>query len=258
MPSPDHLEPHTLQIAGCGLHYRRGGEGPSLLFLHGAGGADTALPVMKTLSEHHDVIVPDHPGFGASDEPGWLDNVHDMAYFYLDVLEALELTDVHLAGASLGGWIALEIAVRNSTRLGKLSLIGSAGISLPDVPTGDIFMWDPEQSVRNLVHDAQLAERILSLEKTPEQLEIAIKNSFTTARLAWEPRLFDPHLHKWLHRVDVPTHLLWGANDAVVPLAYGEALQKLIPGSRLSVIDACGHLPHVEKPDEFVALLRDT
>ena len=107
----------TLRIADCSVNVMRGGKGPPLLFLHGAGGAGVWLPFMAALSEHYDVIVPDHPGFGRSDTPEWLDALSDLAYFYLDFIEALDLDQLHLIGNSLGGWIAAEIAVRNTSRL---------------------------------------------------------------------------------------------------------------------------------------------
>ena len=103
-------------VAGCKTRLMRGGSGEPLLFLHGARGASAWLPFWETLSKRFDVIVPEHPGFGGSDMPDWLDNTGDLAYFYLDLIEALELTQVNLAGVSLGGWIAAEIAVRDDSR----------------------------------------------------------------------------------------------------------------------------------------------
>src|SRR5262245_35730572 len=109
---PDHSTSKTA-VNGCNIALMRGGSGPPLLVLHGASGAGTWLPFMTTLAESFDVIVPEHPGFGASDTPDWLDNIHDLAYFYLDFLSELSLTGVHLVGLSLGGWIAAELAVRD-------------------------------------------------------------------------------------------------------------------------------------------------
>ena len=71
--------------------------------------------------------------------------------------------------------------------------------------------------------------------------------------MAWHPRFYNPELQKWLHRIDVPTLVLWGDSDKVFPLAYGETMQKLIPGSTLTVIEKCGHLPQQEKLDHFIA-----
>ena len=86
------------------------------------------------------MIAPEHPGFGESDTPDWLDNIHDLAYFYLDVLDALKLDDVHLVGNSLGGWIAAELAVRSTERLASLTLAGSAGLYVPGVAQVDPFL----------------------------------------------------------------------------------------------------------------------
>ncbi len=96
----------TETIAGCKIRLMRGGTGAPLLFLHGAGGAPAWLPFMEALAGRYDVIVPEHPGFGESETPDWLDNVGDLAYFYLDLIDRFRLNGVHLVGGSLGGWIA--------------------------------------------------------------------------------------------------------------------------------------------------------
>lgn len=248
-----------VHIAGTRVYYREAGRGPTLLFLHGAGGADSALGWLSSLAAAGlRVIVPDHPGFGRSPEPPWLDNVHDVAYAYLDFLETLDLTDVHLVGTSLGGWIALELAVRNASRLSALTVIGASGIRPEDIATGDLFLWSPEDRVRRLVYDPALAERILALPQTPEQQEVQLRNFFTTAKLAWEPRFFDPHLEKWLHRLRLPTHVIWGDSDRLFPPEYGRRLAALIPGARFSLIGRCGHLPQIERPQELATLVRQT
>src|SRR5215510_2005939 len=102
----------TIAVKDCSIRLMRGGAGQPLMILHGASGAGAWLPFMRSLADKFDVIVPEHPGFGASDTPDWLDNIHDLAYFYLDFLAMLDLTGVHLVGLSLGGWIAAELAVR--------------------------------------------------------------------------------------------------------------------------------------------------
>jgi len=243
---------HT--IAGCGVNVMRGGKGAPLLFLHGAGGAGVWLPFMEKLSERYDVIVPDHPGFGRSDKPEWLDDISDLAFFYLDFLDALDLDGVHLVGNSLGGWLAAEIAIRNTQRLRTLTLVSAAGLHLPGVPKGDIFLWTPEERVRNLFVDQKLADLRLSMPLTDEQVDIGLKNELATADLAWHPRFHHPRVRKWIHRIDVPTLIVWGDNDKIFPARFGEEYHRLIKGSRLAVLPACGHLPHVEKADAFVDL----
>lgn len=234
------------------MHLRRSGNGPPLLFLHGPDGVAVWLPFMAELSERYDVIVPDHPGFGRSERPDWLDELSDLAYFYLDLIEALGLNEVHLVGHSLGGWIAAELAVRSTQPLKSLTLLAAAGIHVNGVPKGDLFLWQPEERIRNLFVDQRLAEQRLAQTMSDEEIDIVLKNELTTADLAWHPRFHNPQLRKWLHRIDVPTLIVWGEGDKLFPPRYGEEYRALIPGSRLEVLPACGHLPQVEKADAFV------
>ena len=240
-----------LELDGCKVNLRRGGSGAPLLYLHGASGAPAVMPFMETLAGRFDVLVPEHPGFGLSDEPAWLENIHDLAYFYLDLLRALDLKDVHVIGSSLGGWLALEMAVRDTSRIGSLVLVGPAGISVPGIQPGDIFLWSSEQIVRNLFFDQKLAEQILAQPMTPELLDVTLKNRQTVARLGWEPRLHDPFLPKWLHRIDVPVKIVWGEEDRILPVAYAREFGKLMPKAQVEIIPRCGHLPQAEKPDLF-------
>ncbi|HWM49624.1 MAG TPA: alpha/beta fold hydrolase [Xanthobacteraceae bacterium] len=242
-------------IAGCKVQMLRGGKGAPLLFLHGGGGAGVWLPFFKSLAEKFEVIVPEHPGFGRSNMPDWLDNVGDFANFYLEFMDKLGLTGVNLVGTSLGGWIAADLAVRDSGPLRTLTLVAPAGIHVQGVPKGDIFLWTPEQTVRNLFADPAMVE--MALKRTPDEEERRrqMKNALTMAKVGWQPRLYDPHLRKWLHRIEVPTLIVWGDSDKVIPPAYGPAYRDLIPGSRLEILKSCGHLPHIEKGAETVALV---
>ena len=242
-------------VAGCKIRIMRGGSGEPLLFLHGARGASAWLPFFETMSERFDLIVPEHPGFGGSDTPGWLDNVGDLAYFYLDLIDTLKLPRLNLAGVSLGGWIAAEIAVRNQSALKTLTLICAAGIHVKGVAKGDIFMWSREDFIRNIFHDPKVAEAMLAQPPGEAELMIEMKNRLATAKLGWQPRLYNPDLAKWLHRITVPTLIVWGDDDKVFPPPYGEAYHRLILGSRLEVIKDAGHTLQIEKPGELAALM---
>jgi pimeloyl-ACP methyl ester carboxylesterase len=240
-------------IAGCRTRVMRGGQGQPMLFLHGASGAPVWLPFMDKLAERFDLIVPEHPGFGGSDDPEWLDGIPDLAYFYLDAIDHFGLDRLHLMGTSLGGWIAAEMAVRDSHRLSSLTLVAPAGIHVKGVKKPDMFMWSPEETIRNLYFDKSIAERIIPNLPTDEAGQMVIlRNRLTTAKLGWSPRMYNPHLYKWLHRVAAPTLIVWGADDVLLPAAYGPAYRDLIPGSRLVTMDRCGHLPHVEQAPAFV------
>ena len=244
-----------VEVNGCRTHLRRGGKGKPLLYLHGASGAPVILPFMEKLAERFDVLVPEHPGYGQSDEPEWLENIHDVAYFYLDFLKQLDLKEVVLVGTSMGGWTAMEIAVRSTARLSQVVLVSPAGIAAPNVKVADIFLMAPEEVVRAIYHDASIAEKLLAVPPTPEAIDLGLKNRHTTARLAWEPRFHDPHLPKWLHRIDVPVKVVWGDKDRIIPVGFVDEYRKLLPKAQFHIMQNAGHLPQVEKPDEFVAIV---
>jgi pimeloyl-ACP methyl ester carboxylesterase len=109
--------------------------------------------------------------------------------------------------------------------------------------------------VRNLFHDPKLAEQRLAEPVTPEALDASLKNRHTTARLAWEPRLHDPHLPKWLHRIDVPVQIVWGEQDRILPVEFVETYRKLLPRAQVAIVKNAGHLPHAEKAQEFCDLV---
>jgi pimeloyl-ACP methyl ester carboxylesterase len=225
----------------------RQGSGSTLLFLHGGTGISDWLPFFDQLAAEHDVLVLEHPGFGGSDNPDSIRNVADVAMYYLDVLDGLNAGKVHLVGHSLGGWIAAEAAVRNSHHLASLTLIAPAGIRVKGVPIGDNFIWSPEETARNLFFDQSFAERMLARTPTEQEVEILMRNRFMAAKLGWEPRWFNPALERWLHRIAVPTLVLWGEDDKFLPSRYAALWAERVPNVKLKVIPQCGHLPHVEK-----------
>ena len=241
----------NIELDGCKVHLRRGGAGKPLLFLHGASGAPVILPFMEKLAQRFDVLVPEHPGYGQSGEPAWLENIHDMAYFYLDFLKFLDLKDVVVIGSSMGGWIAMEMAVRDTSRIASLVLVGPAGVAAPGVQPADIFLMSPEDLLRALFVDEKLVAARLAEPATPEGVDVALKNRHTTALLGWEPRLHDPFLPKWLHRIDVPVKIIWGEQDRILPVGFLNEYKRLMPKAETEVFSNCGHLPHAEMPDRF-------
>jgi len=246
-----------ITVAGCRTFVMRGGEGPPLLYLHGAGGGGIWSPFLQRLARRFTVIAPEHPGYGRTDTPDWFENIHDVAYFYLDLMQAMDLRGAHVLGASIGGWIAAEIAVRNTTRMRSLTLIGPAGIHVRGVERPDIFLWTREEAVRALFHDQRLAEAMLAQPQDEAAVERALKNRFATARLAWAPRGFDPHLEKWLHRIDVPTLIAWGSHDQYVPVAYAMRWSELVPQAEVVVFEDCGHMPQIERGETFCAAFEE-
>jgi pimeloyl-ACP methyl ester carboxylesterase len=244
----------VIAVRGCRIRLMRAGAGDPLVYLHGASGA-AWLPVLQKLSEKYDVIAPEHPGFGESDTPDWLDTIHDLAYFYLDVFDQLKIKGAHLVGNSLGGWLAAEIAVRNTSHLASVTLCNAAGLYVPGAKQSDSFMMSEEQRLREFFYDSKKAEDMVARVMHPDREDTVLKNRATVAKLSWQPRAHDPHLPKWLHRIDVPTLVIWGDHDKAFPNEHAQAYHKAIPGSKLVMIPKCGHVPQIEKPDEFFAAL---
>ncbi|HEX4194121.1 MAG TPA: alpha/beta fold hydrolase [Stellaceae bacterium] len=242
------MEPAKREINGTELNVFEAGSGETLLFLHGAGGSNWS-PLLQLLAEKHRVLAPEHPGFGRSQIPDWMMGVGDLAFFYLDFLEKLDLKNVHLVGHSLGGWTAAEIAVRNTSRLKSLTLLAPAGVRSPTVPFGDIFLWSPEEHARHMFHDKKFVDERIKQLATMDQ-DIWLQNRAAGARLAWNPRLNNPQLAYWLHRIDVPTHFIWGKNDEICPFDCAQYFVKPIKHATLEAMDQTGHALHTEKPKE--------
>ena len=243
----------TITVQGIDLPVVRRGAGPPLLLLHGGGGPQDRLPFFNRLTEAFEVIAPTHPGFGGTPMPDQFDNLDDLVYLYLDLLDACDLHDVTLLGFSVGGWAAAEIAVRNTSRLAKLILVDAVGIKPGDRDTrdvADIFGLPAPEVTKLLFHDPSKAPNPAAL--TEEQRTASAANRIALAMYTWEPYMHNPKLPQRLHRIDVPTLLLWGASDGLVHVEYAEAYRALIPHATLTVIPAAGHLPQVEQPDLFV------
>ncbi|HVC51645.1 MAG TPA: alpha/beta fold hydrolase [Stellaceae bacterium] len=235
-----------LKVRGVTVALQRAGRGRTVLFLHGAGGVPQWLPFFDTLAEHFEVLVPEHPGFGGSDDPPWITSMSDLALFYLDLVEETGLDRVHLIGNSLGGWLAAEILVRDRSRFSSLVQLAPAGIRVKGVPCGDNFIWGPEEAVRNLYHDQSFADRLLAQPPTEAQLDVMLRNRFTVAKLGWQPRWFSPDLEKWLHRIKLPSLVVWGDDDKIMPPQFAALWRERLPEARLVMVERCGHLPHVE------------
>lgn len=251
--APRRAMPHSddmIDVRGTRIRRLRGGKGPPLIFLHGASGHVGWLPFLDCLSQNFDVIAPEHPGFGSSDDPPWLDRTSDLAYFYLDLIDALKLDRVHLMGTSLGGWTAAELAVRNTSKLASLTLVCAVGIVADGVPMDDIFRMSAEENARRFYFDPERVKRRLDALATAD-VRVVAKNRSTVVRLGY-PRFLNPELSNWLHRIDIPTLLLWGENDGLVPPRFGHAYRELIPNSELVVIPRAGHAPFEEQPDAFL------
>jgi len=247
----------TITLCGASIPMKRAGAGPAMLVLHGSGGSPRFLPAMQKLAEQFEVFIPQAPGFGGTPAPDWLETIADLANFYLEFLDMFDLRHVHLVGLSLGGWTAAELAVRNASRLASLTLMDAPGIAAPGIEPRDHTLLGEEQAIRDTYFNSKLADDAMARAFAPGNETVHQANRRIVATLAGQHRYHDPQLQSWLYRIRIPTHVIWGANDRILPPVYGETWQKAIPGARLTVIPRSGHLPIQEQPDLFAAAVAE-
>jgi pimeloyl-ACP methyl ester carboxylesterase len=249
-------EAETIDVRGRPTVIMHGGDGPPFVYLHSTLGESFRwLPFYQAWAKRFTVYVPTHPGFGKSGGFDQIDTIEDMAFHYVELFDALGLEEVILGGVSLGGWIAAEFAVRWPERVKRLWLSAAPGLWVDEQPLPDLFreMAEPTRVRRLLFHepDGYIAKMVISDEADDERRLAGYQAMTVLARLVWD-RPYDPKLAGRLHRVRCPTLLLWGANDRLVPPAYGEAYRKHLPQAEMKLIPDCGHLAMFEKEAEFV------
>jgi pimeloyl-ACP methyl ester carboxylesterase len=245
----------ALAVNGVRVDMFECGRGRPLLLLHPEIGIEPAAPAIDLLAQRARVIVPTHPGFGASELPRSFSTVDDLAYFYLDLMDELDLRDAAVVGISFGGWLAAEIAIKSTARMSHLVLANPVGIKIGDRETRDIVdihAITEGEFLELAYHDPAAGKRDYRAMADADVLAAA-RNREATARYGWSPYLHDPKLKGRLHRIRVPTLMLWGAADRIVGEAYGRAYCAAIPGARFERIERAGHFPHVEQPAEFAA-----
>jgi len=247
-----------LDVGGESLHVLRGGAGEPLLFLHGAGGAGFWLPFFDRLAERFDVIAPTHPGFGrSSDMESTIEAMDDLVYFYLDLIDRLELHDINLVGTSLGGWLAAELAVTQPQRFRRLVLMAPVGLELPEAPVKDMFGMSPDETVAAVFHDPSIAAQIFPAEPDLDFVLGLYREKITFAKLAWNPYCANPKLERRLHRISAPTLVLWGEQDELVPIAHGRRYVERIPNASLKTIPNVSHGSFIEDPEATAGLILD-
>jgi pimeloyl-ACP methyl ester carboxylesterase len=247
-------EAERLVVHGVELEVVRRGSGRPLLILHGFETIDPEARFLDLLGRHAEIVAPSSPGFGRSPRPEDFDTVYDLVHLYLAALDTLPGDKVSLLGFSFGGWLAAEVAAACSHRLAKLVLVDPVGIKIggretPDIL--DVFLRSPDEVRRSSWHDPdRFAPDYDAL--SDEALVVSARNREALCLYAWHPYMYNPQLPRWLGRIAVPTLLVWGASDRVVTPDYGRAYSRLIPGSRLALIEAAGHHPEIEQPEAFV------
>ena len=253
VPSADAPAEEFLEVPGGRVHMFRAGAGEPLLFLHAAGGAGAWLDFHRMLGEGgYDVIAPDHPGFGKSDDFPEVEAMDDLVYHYLDLLDALGLERAHVVGASFGGWIAAELAVAAPHRVGSLALLSAAGLRLPEHPVPDIFLMPPAELVATLFHNPPPAPApAASAAPDIDAVLAAYRDATALARFSWVPFLSNPKLERRLRRITAPALVVAPSDDRLIPVAHAQRYASRITGARFAEVPDCGHAMYFERPAEF-------
>ncbi|HYK81373.1 MAG TPA: alpha/beta hydrolase [Micropepsaceae bacterium] len=255
-------ETRQIELSGVAVEVTERGKGRPLLLLHPghpAGRIDPAARVVELLAQDTRVIAPTHPGFGMVPAPAKLTTIDDLAYLYLDLMEAMELRDCVVVGLSLGGWIAAEMAVKTTERLSHLVLVDAVGIKAGNRESrdiADIYAITDKQLAELVYADPQAMSR--NVKALPEgDLVLMARAREATGRYAWTPYMHDPKLKGRLHRIQIPTLVLWGEADRVASPDYGRNYAAALPNAEFALVQGAGHFPHLEQPGALSRRIMD-
>lgn len=228
-----------------------------VVYFHGAGGLFPTEPMLDSLASRFRVYAAEWPGFGAEPTEGLLDDMLDFTLHGWDLIEALGLGGArpHLAGHSMGGMIAAEMAAINPSGLDRLVLVASAGVWVDAHPAPDIFAMLPFELAETLFADPKAGEAMLTAgldfndDEALKQFLVGNARKLGTAGKILFP-IPNRRLSKRLYRVTNPTLLLWGREDKLFPPLYAERFADLLTSTRAEVqlVDRAGHMLPYEQP----------
>lgn len=206
-------------------------------------------------------VRPDSSGFRGSDRPPWLESFTDLARFYLWILQELDLTRATLLGFSIGGWLAAEIAVLSPSIVERLILVDAMGVKPHEGEIADIFLHGSEGTRRLAIFDPKQVpdyELLFGRKPSPEERDASAINREAAIRYCWKPYMHDPALPALLQRLrNLPALIVWGKEDRIVPPASAQLYRDSLARAKLELIERCGHLPHLERPAEFLRIVND-
>ncbi|MFN9712084.1 MAG: alpha/beta fold hydrolase [Alphaproteobacteria bacterium] len=235
------------------VRYLEGGSGPTLVFLHGAGGVTPDDPLLAELAKTHHVYAPLIPGYGDSEEAPEIRDMLDFTLHTWDVVAALGLKDPVLVGHSMGGMIAAEMAALAPNDVSRLALICPAGLWDDEHPIADLFATLPYEMPALLFHDAAAGAAMLTAGRNVTDPNFLQTYLVTNARqLGMAGRLLFPiperGLQSRMYRITAKTVVIWGDSDRLIPPVYAHGFKKGIAGSDLVSIPEAGHMVTLERP----------
>jgi pimeloyl-ACP methyl ester carboxylesterase len=249
----------TVRAADAAIAVIRGGVGKSLLILHDELGYPGWLSWNERLAEHRALVIPLQPGFGRTGHIDWIRSYRDLAGFYSQVIRELDAAPIDVIGFSAGGFIAAEMAAADPRIFSRMVLVAPMGIKPIDGEILDIFALTVRNHLLATVADATNTPeftKIFGAHMAPEQFEAFEDARSETARIGWEPFMHNPSLPYLLHGMKIPTLLVWGTRDRIVPRGCIDAYRAAIEGAQVALVEGVGHRPEMENPAEFDRIVR--
>ena len=274
-------EDRYVKVGTVNTRYWVEGTGPTLVLVHGMGGSAAGwLPCMAELAAHYQVYAMDLVGHGFTDKPDpGLRVFPNLVEFVVDFMEVMKISRAHVMGHSMGGMVALRLAIEYPQRVDKLIAADAAGLGreaaltfrMASIPgLGELLMsrdytpdvWKFGEKVRagsqnpEFITD-ELIAALHHYEQTPTLYKSTLKMVRTGANWMGQKKSFYEPIVAGLPKIKSPTLVIWGRQDALLPLKQGEMAARLIPNAKLSVIENCGHVPMFDQRDEFTRLVLD-
>jgi len=267
-----------VSIHGHDIGYRMAGEGPAILLIHGMAGSSAAWrSVMPDLAKDHLVIAPDLLGHGESAKPLGDYSLGAFASGLRDLLTALEVPRATVVGQSLGGGVAMQLCYQHPEIAERLVLVDSGGLGrdvswmlrLLTLPAAEYvmpvlfpsFVRDAARPVERFL--GRLGVQAPNLEEMWQAYagltDVENRHAFVrTLRAVVDPTGQSVSAMDRLYlAAAVPTLIVWGEDDPIIPVQHGYDAHEAIAGSRLEIFEGVGHFPHVERPGKFLKVLRD-
>jgi pimeloyl-ACP methyl ester carboxylesterase len=253
-------EEKTVAVFGQTIHYWDVGSGPVVVLVHGLGSRKEGDwgRVVAPLSQKYRVLALDQIGFGQSDKPVIDYSIQTYVDFLNEFLHELKIEKASLVGESLGGWISAAYALETASDthmvpVDKLVLVDAAGLQ-QDKPIPDLnpsSLASERKLLQVVFYDSSWVNDEVVRKGLEDRMRANI--SYTVHSVLSNPGLGGERLDGKLANIRVPTLVVWGKQDALLPLESGERYAAQIPGAKLVTFDKCGHVPPVEKAAEFVS-----
>ncbi|MGI9579327.1 MAG: alpha/beta fold hydrolase [Microthrixaceae bacterium] len=273
------MERKQISVHGVDVSYRTGGSGPVVLLIHGmAGSSSSWVPILEDLGRFATYVAPDLPGHGHTDKPRGDYSLGAQAGFLRDVLATLGHERATVLGTSLGGGIAMQFAYQHPERCERLVLVGSGGLGEEVMPLLKTLSWPGAEFVMPVAFLPFIPRAVEGvagvLSKVGLRPDPATQEMWRAYSSLTDPDARTAFIHTLRAVVDhrgqrvsakdklylaaeMPTMVIWGDSDPVIPVSHAHEAADAIAGARLEIMEGCGHFPYAEEPRRFAGVLED-